>query len=39
MAKKKYTTPSVEVEQLLHDVLMFSNYDNVGGDEDWNIEV
>lgn len=37
MAKKNYSTPSVEIENLLLDVLMFSNYDNVGDDEDWGI--
>ena len=37
MAKKLYTTPSVEIEVLLADVLMFSSFDNVGEDEDWGI--
>ena len=37
MAKKLYTTPSVEIELLQADVLMFSAFDNVGDDEDWGI--
>ena len=38
MAKKTYSTPSVEIEILLTDVLMISNMDNVGEDEDnWEI--
>ena len=39
MAKKTYLAPKVTIENLLQDVLMFSNYDNVGGDEEWNIQV
>ena len=35
--KKKYIAPIAKIEQLLNDVLMFSNYDNVGGDEEWGI--
>ena len=38
MAKKLYTTPSVEIELLGADVLMFSAFDNVGDDEEWGIE-
>ncbi len=38
MTKKTYVTPKVTIENLLQDVLMFSNYDNVGGDEDWGIQ-
>ncbi len=38
MAKKTYIAPSAKIENLLQDVLMFSNYDNVGGDEDWGIQ-
>ena len=39
MAKKTYSTPSVEIEILLTDVLMISNMDNVGEDEDnWEIQ-
>ncbi len=37
MAKKTYVAPSATIENLLQDVLMFSNYDNVGGDEEWGI--
>ena len=38
MAKRTYSTPSVEIEILLTDVLMISNMDNVGEDEDnWEI--
>lgn len=38
MAKKVYVAPSATIETLLLDVLMFSSYDNVGGDEDWGIQ-
>ena len=38
MAKKVYVAPSATIETLLLDVLMFSNYDNVGGDEEWGIQ-
>ncbi len=38
MTKKTYIAPKVAIENLLQDVLMFSNYDNVGGDEDWGIQ-
>ena len=38
MAKKTYSTPSVEIEILLTDVIMTSNLDNVGDDVDnWEI--
>ena len=37
MAKKTYVAPEATVETLLQDVLMMSNYDNVGNDEDWGI--
>ncbi len=37
MAKKIYTTPSVEIEVMLTDVIMISNMDNVGDDGDWGI--
>ena len=38
MAKKLYTTPSVEIELLQADVLMFSSFDNLGEDkDDWGI--
>ena len=40
MAKKTYSTPSVEIEILLTDVIMTSNLDNVGDDVDnWEIPV
>ena len=38
MAKKNYVAPSATIDNLLLDVLMFSNLDNVGGDEDWGIQ-
>ena len=38
MAKKVYVAPIATIETLLLDVLMFSNYDNVGGDEEWGIQ-
>ena len=40
MAKKTYSTPSVEIEILLTDIIMTSNLDNVGDDvENWEIPV
>ena len=40
MAKKTYSTPSVEIELLLTDIIMTSNLDNVGDDvENWEIPV
>lgn len=38
MAKKVYVAPIATIETLLLDVLMFSIYDNVGGDDDWGIQ-
>ena len=35
MIKKTYSTPVVEVEELVTDVLMWSGFDNEIGDEDW----